>query len=168
MAADVSQGKGMLPVSNINVTPFVDVMLVLLVIFMVTAPIIQQSVEVNLPQAKASPVAGEAQPLIVTVTKDGGVYLNDNKMTLGEKKPADGKTALGEKTTLGEVGTKLLAIRGLDAQKTVYLRADRDVRYGSVLAVIGEIKGAGIEKLGMMAEPLAGPSGGSPGEANRP
>lgn len=137
MAADVSQGQDKLPLSNINVTPFVDVMLVLLVIFMVTAPIIQQGVEVNLPQAKASPVVGEAEPLIVTVTREGQVYLNDNEVT-----PA-------------ELRTKLQAIRNLDAQKPVYLRADRDVRYGSVIATIGEIKGAGIERLGMIALPLA-------------
>lgn len=126
-----------MPLSNINVTPFVDVMLVLLVIFMVTAPIIQQGVEVNLPQAKASPVVGEAEPLIVSISREGRVYLNDNEVT-----PA-------------ELRTKLQAIRNLDAQKPVYLRADRDVRYGSVIATIGEIKGAGIERLGMMALPLA-------------
>ena len=137
MAADVSRGQDKLPLSNINVTPFVDVMLVLLVIFMVTAPIIQQGVEVNLPQAKASPVVGEAEPLIVTVTREGQVYLNDNEVT-----PA-------------ELRTKLQAIRNLDAQKPVYLRADRDVRYGSVITTIGEIKGAGIERLGMIALPLA-------------
>ncbi len=137
MAADLSQGRDKLPLSNINVTPFVDVMLVLLVIFMVTAPIIQQGVEVNLPQAKAGPVANEAEPLIVTVSREGQVYLNDNEVT-----PA-------------ELRKKLQAIRNLDAQKPVYLRADRDVRYGSVVAAIGEIKGAGIEKLGMMALPLA-------------
>ncbi len=136
MAADVSRGQDKLPLSNINVTPFVDVMLVLLVIFMVTAPIIQQGVEVNLPQAKASPVVGEASPLIVTVKADGSVYLNDNEMT-----PA-------------ELGSKLRANRRLDPDKPVYLRADRDVRYGVVVATISEIKGAGIEKLGMMAEPL--------------
>jgi biopolymer transport protein TolR len=137
MAADVSQGQDKLPLSNINVTPFVDVMLVLLVIFMVTAPIIQQGVEVNLPQAKASPVVGEAEPLIVSISREGRVYLNDNEVT-----PA-------------ELRTKLQAIRNLDAQKPVYLRADRDVRYGSVITTIGEIKGAGIERLGMMALPLA-------------
>jgi biopolymer transport protein TolR len=137
MAADVSQGQDKLPLSNINVTPFVDVMLVLLVIFMVTAPIIQQGVEVNLPQAKASPVVGEAEPLIVSISREGRVYLNDNEVT-----PA-------------ELRTKLQAIRNLDAQKPVYLRADRDVRYGSVIATIGEIKGAGIERLGMIALPLA-------------
>ena len=137
MAADVSRGQDKLPLSNINVTPFVDVMLVLLVIFMVTAPIIQQGVEVNLPQAKASPVVGEAEPLIVSISREGRVYLNDNEVT-----PA-------------ELRTKLQAIRNLDAQKPVYLRADRDVRYGSVITTIGEIKGAGIERLGMIALPLA-------------
>lgn len=135
MAAEVNQGRDKLPMSNINVTPFVDVMLVLLVIFMVTAPIIQQGVEVNLPQAKAVPVEGQEDPLIVTISRDGRVYLNDNEVTATELR------------------TKLEAIRRLDAGKAVFLRADRDVRYGSVIAAIGEIKNAGIERLGMMALP---------------
>lgn len=137
MAADISQGRDKSPISNINVTPFVDVMLVLLVIFMVTAPIIQQGVEVNLPQAKASPVQDQGDPLIVTVSRDGQVYLNDNEMTPDELR------------------SKLEANRRLNPKKAVYLRADREVRYGSVMAAIGEIKAAGIEKLGMMATPLA-------------
>lgn len=137
MAADISQGRDKSPISNINVTPFVDVMLVLLVIFMVTAPIIQQGVEVNLPQAKASPVQDQGDPLIVTVSRDGQVYLNDNEMTPDELR------------------SKLEANRRLNPKKVVYLRADREVRYGSVMAAIGEIKAAGIEKLGMMATPLA-------------
>ena len=137
MAADIPQGREKSPISNINVTPFVDVMLVLLVIFMVTAPIIQQGVEVNLPQAKASPVQDQEDPLIVTISRDGQVYLNDNEMT-----PA-------------ELRSKLEANRRLNPGKAVYLRADREVRYGSVMAAIGEIKAAGIERLGMMAAPLA-------------
>lgn len=137
MAADIPQGRDKSPISNINVTPFVDVMLVLLVIFMVTAPIIQQGVEVNLPQAKASPVQDQEDPLIVTISRDGQVYLNDNEMT-----PA-------------ELRSKLEANRRLNPGKAVYLRADREVRYGSVMAAIGEIKAAGIERLGMMAAPLA-------------
>ncbi len=139
MAAEVIQGRDKAPMSNINVTPFVDVMLVLLVIFMVTAPIIQQGVEVNLPQAKAVPVEGQEDPLIVTISRDGAVYLNDNEVT-----PI-------------ELRTKLEAIRRLDPRKAVYLRADRDVRYGAVIVAIGEIKGAGIERLGMMALPLDDP-----------
>lgn len=137
MAADIPQGRDKSPISNINVTPFVDVMLVLLVIFMVTAPIIQQGVEVNLPQAKASPVQDQEDPLIVTISRDGQVYLNDNEMTPDELRG------------------KLEANRRLNPGKAVYLRADREVRYGSVMAAIGEIKAAGIERLGMMAAPLA-------------
>lgn len=137
MAADIPQGRGKSPIANINVTPFVDVMLVLLVIFMVTAPIIQQGVEVNLPQAKASPVEDQEDPLIVTISREGQVYLNDNEMD-----PT-------------ELRSKLEAISRLNARKAVYLRADREVRYGSVMAAIGEIKAAGIERLGMIAAPVA-------------
>jgi len=109
--------------------------LVLLVIFMVTAPIIQQGVQVNLPQTKASAIAGSEEPLIVTVAKDGKIYLNDNVIGLAD------------------LGTKLTAIRKLQADKQVYLRADQDVRYGTVMKTIAEIKQAGIEKLGMVSRP---------------
>ena len=134
MAADSSQRNG-LAISQINVTPLVDVMLVLLVIFMVTAPIIQQGVQVNLPQAKAGAITGTEELLVVTITKSGKVYLNDKVMTLNE------------------LGTKLSAIRKLQPDKQVYLRADRDVRYGLVMKTIAEIKQAGIERLGMVTHP---------------
>ena len=122
-------------IAQINITPLVDVMLVLLVIFMVTAPIIQQGVQVNLPQTKASAIAGSEEPLIVTVAKDGKIYLNDNVIGLAD------------------LGPKLTAIRKLQADKQVYLRADQDVRYGTVMKTIAEIKQAGIEKLGMVSRP---------------
>ncbi len=134
MAMDGSQRDGM-TISQINVTPLVDVMLVLLVIFMVTAPIIQQGVQVNLPQAKAGAIAGTEELLVVTIAKNGKLYLNDNAMTLDE------------------LGKKLRAIRKLQADKQVYLRADQDVRYGLVMKTIAEIKQAGIERLGMVTRP---------------
>ena len=134
MAMDGSQHGGM-TISQINVTPLVDVMLVLLVIFMVTAPIIQQGVQVNLPQAKAGAIAGTEELLVVTIAKNGKLYLNDNAMTLDE------------------LGKKLRAIRKLQADKQVYLRADQDVRYGLVMKTIAEIKQAGIERLGMVTRP---------------
>ena len=134
MAMDGSQHGGM-TISQINVTPLVDVMLVLLVIFMVTAPIIQQGVQVNLPQAKAGAITGTEELLVVTIAKNGKVYLNDNAMTLDE------------------LGKKLSAIRKLQADKQVYLRADQDVRYGLVMKTIAEIKAAGIERLGMVTRP---------------
>lgn len=132
MAMDASSQREGSAISQINVTPLVDVMLVLLVIFMVTAPIIQQGVQVNLPQAKSNAIAGTEEHLVVTVAKDGKIYLNDNAMSLRE------------------LGQKLRAIKRLQASKQVYLRADQDVRYGVVMKTIAEIKQAGIEKLGMV------------------
>lgn len=134
MAMDASSQREA-TISQINVTPLVDVMLVLLIIFMVTAPIIQQGVQVNLPQAKTSAIPGTEEYLIVTVAKNGKVYLNDNAMTLTE------------------LGEKLRAIKKLQADKQVYLRADQDVRYGAVMSAIAEIKQAGIERLGMVTSP---------------
>jgi biopolymer transport protein TolR len=135
MAMDTSSQRDGTTISQINVTPLVDVMLVLLVIFMVTAPIIQQGVQVNLPQAKAGAIPGTEELLVVTVAKNGKIYLNDNPMTLGE------------------LGEKLRAIRKLQTDKQVYLRADQDVRYGVVMKTIAEIKQAGIERLGMVTRP---------------
>lgn len=137
MAIDSSPQRNGTTISQINVTPLVDVMLVLLVIFMVTAPIIQQGVQVNLPQAKAGAIPGKEEQLVVTITRNGRIYLNDNPMTLAE------------------LGVKLRAIRQLQQDKEVYLRADQDVRYGVVMRTIAEIKQAGIEKLGMVTRPLS-------------
>src|ERR671937_317743 len=119
-----TSGSGRQTLTEINVTPLVDVMLVLLVIFMVTAPIIQQGVQVNLPQAKAGAIAGSEEPLVVTIARNGRIFLNDNP------------------TTADELGKKLRAIRKLQADKQVYLRADQDVRYGLVMKTIAEIKQA--------------------------
>lgn len=135
MAIDSSSQRNGSTISQINVTPLVDVMLVLLVIFMVTAPIIQQGVQVNLPQAKAGAIPGKEEQLVVAITRGGKIYLNDNPMTLSE------------------LGTKLRAIRQLRQDREVYLRADQDVRYGIVMRTIAEIKQAGIEKLGMVTRP---------------
>jgi biopolymer transport protein TolR len=137
MAVDSSSQRDGTTISQINVTPLVDVMLVLLVIFMVTAPIIQQGVQVNLPQAKAGAIPGKEEQLVVTINRNGRIYLNDNPMTLSE------------------LGQKLRAIRQAQQNKEVYLRADQDVRYGVVIKAIAEIKQAGIEKLGMVTRPLS-------------
>ena len=131
MAMDGSSQRDATTISQINVTPLVDVMLVLLVIFMVTAPIIQQGVHVNLPQAKAGAIPGTEELLVVTIAKNGKVYLNDNPLTLAE------------------LGDKLRAIRKLQTDKQVYLRAEQYVRYGLVMNAVAEIKQAGIERLGM-------------------
>jgi biopolymer transport protein TolR len=122
-------------ISNINVTPLVDVMLVLLVIFMVTAPILQQGVNINLPKVKAAALTGEEQQLVVAVNRSGQVYLNDTLVTLPE------------------LGPKLHAIVKLRPDRQVFLRADQRVPYGDVMRVIATVKGAGIERLGMVTEP---------------
>jgi biopolymer transport protein TolR len=135
MAMDPSSSRDSTTIAQINVTPLVDVMLVLLVIFMVTAPIIQQGVQVNLPQAKAAAIPGSEQLLVVSIAKNGKIYLNDNVMTLDE------------------LGSKMRAIRANEAEKQVYVRADQDVRYGLVMKTIAELKQAGIERVGMVTRP---------------
>jgi biopolymer transport protein TolR len=118
--------------SEINVTPFVDVMLVLLVIFMVTAPLLQQGVDVNLPQAKGKDLPPEERITLV-IKKNGIISMNDNPVSMTEMRK------------------KLQAISKLNPN--VFLKADKDVPYGFVVEVMGEIKEAGIEKLGMITEP---------------
>jgi biopolymer transport protein TolR len=135
MAMDSTPQREGTSISQINVTPLVDVMLVLLVIFMVTAPIIQQGVQVNLPQARAGAVAGDEEPLIVSITQNGRLYLNDNVISLSD------------------LGKKLRSVRQLRKDKEVYLRADQNVRYGVVMKAIEVIKEAGIVKLGMVTRP---------------
>lgn len=118
--------------SEINVTPFVDVMLVLLVIFMVTAPLLQQGIDVNLPKAKGRDLPPEERISLV-IKKDGAVYMNDNPVSITDMRQ------------------KLEAISKLNPN--VYLKADKGVPYGFVVEVIGEIKDAGIERLGIVTEP---------------
>jgi biopolymer transport protein TolR len=137
MAVDFSSDRNTAEISQINVTPLVDVMLVLLVIFMVAAPIIQQGVQVNLPQAQAGAIASDEEPLVVSITQNGRIHLNDNPITLSE------------------LGKKLRAVRQINKDKEVYLRADQNVRYGVVMKTIEEIKEAGIVKLGMVTRPPA-------------
>jgi biopolymer transport protein TolR len=122
-------------ISQINVTPLVDVMLVLLVIFMVTAPILQQGVAVNLPRVRAGALTGEDVQLVVSVTARGDLYLNDTRMT---------EQGLGD---------KLRAILREQPQRQVFLRADAGVRYGEVMRVMAVVKEVGVERLGMVTEP---------------
>ena len=118
--------------SEINVTPFVDVMLVLLVIFMVTAPLLQQGVDVNLPKAKGKDLPPEERISIV-IKRDRTIYMNETPLTIPQ------------------MCGKLEAISKLNPN--IFLKADKDVPYGLVVEVMGEIKEAGIEKLGMITEP---------------
>ena len=123
--------------SQINVTPLVDVMLVLLVIFMVTTPILQQGVGVELPRVEADSMAGQEDQLVVAVSREGEVYLNAAELEI---------EAL--QTTLAA------AVRNRPDQ-TVYLRADRNVMYGRVVEVMAAVRRAGVVRLGMVTEALA-------------
>jgi biopolymer transport protein TolR len=118
--------------SEINVVPLVDVMLVLLIIFMVTAPMLQQGIDVDLPQARGKDLPAEERVAIV-IKKGGAIYMNDNPVSMAE------------------LTKRLSAISKLNPN--VFLKADRDVPYGLVAEVMGEIRHAGIEKLGMITEP---------------
>jgi len=118
--------------SEINVTPFVDVMLVLLVIFMVTAPLLQQGIDVNLPKAKGKDLPPEERITLI-IKRDGVIYMNNDPVSLSE------------------MSRKLKSVSKLNPN--VFLKADKDVPYGFVVEVMGDIKEAGIEKLGMITEP---------------
>lgn len=137
MAFDAGQ-RGKLA-SQINVTPLVDVMLVLLIIFMVTAPIIQQGVEVSIPKVKAAALKSNEQEFVVSITRDGETYLNDTKL-----QPS-------------ELTDKLEAISHTRPDLQVFIRADEQVAYGEVVRTMAAIKAAGIENVGMVTqEPEAG------------
>ncbi len=128
-----SEGGG--SISDINVTPLVDVMLVLLVIFMVTAPILQQGVSIELPKVAAAPLAGEEEQLVVNVSKTGQVFLNDTPMAL-------------EALT-----TKLAAIRAARPDRQVFVRADQSVSYGEVMKTMAAVRESGLTKVGLVTEP---------------
>ncbi len=121
--------------SDINVTPFVDVMLVLLIIFMVTAPLMIQGVEVTLPQTTTKELKTPEDPLILTVNKKGEISLERHIIELED------------------LEAKLKTISEYRTDKEVLLRADKDLSYGFVLKVVAAAKRAGIEKLGMITEP---------------
>lgn len=122
--------------SDINVTPFVDVMLVLLIIFMVTAPMMIQGVDVSLPKTTSEPLASEKDHIVITIDSNNRIYINDYHVTLDFLKE------------------KLIKIFQGRSDREVYLRADKEIPYGVVVRVMSEIKGAGIERLGMVTEPI--------------
>jgi biopolymer transport protein TolR len=123
--------------SQINVTPFVDVMLVLLIIFMVTAPMMETGVDVNLPEVADAPALRHApEPLVITVEKNGAISVGRSKVDNPEQ--------------LVPVLTQIMQGR---KDGEVFLQADRDVPYGRVVQVMAAIRKAGIDKLGMVAQP---------------
>ena len=126
--------------SEINVVPYIDVTLVLLVIFMITAPLLTQGVQVDLPQATAKPVdAQDRETLVVTVDRDGRYYLDDRRIAADELK------------------RKVSAILRVRPQTPVMIRGDRKVDYGRVVQAMALLQGAGAPSVGLITEPAAKP-----------
>jgi len=121
--------------SDINVTPFVDVMLVLLIIFMVTAPMMIQGVDISLPETTSAPLASEEEPLLISIDKDGKIYIN--KVSVAGDFFRD----------------KLETLLEGHAEQQVLLRADKRVAYGTVVHIMSQIKEAGVVKLGVVTVP---------------
>lgn len=141
MAMSVSQGGGRgarrrrersRPMSEINVTPFVDVMLVLLVIFMVTAPLLTAGVQVDLPKAQTSVIAESDEPLSVSIDLAGRIFLQDSEIQLSK------------------LAARLIAVTGANPDIRIFLRGDKAIDYGRVMQVMGTINSAGFSKVALI------------------
>ena len=126
------------PMSDINVTPMVDVMLVLLVIFMITAPLLTVGVPIDLPRTEAAIIPGQDEPLTVTVDAEGRVYLQETEIDLGALAP------------------RLVAIAGNNPDVRIFVRGDRAINYGRVMEVMGSVNGAGFKRVALVTESRAG------------
>ena len=122
------------PMSEINVTPLVDVMLVLLVVFMVTAPLLTVGVPVELPQTQAPPINEPKEPLTITVNKEGAVYIQETTVTIENLVP------------------RLQGITGSNPDAVLYVRGDKEINYGRVLEVMSLVTAAGFHKVSLVAE----------------
>ena len=127
--------KKRLPIAQINITPLVNVMLVLLVIFMITAPMLQQGVTVALPKVSAKPLGEVRQQLVLAITSDGAVRLD------------------GAPVTVNELSGKLTPLFSADPDRPIRVRADKSVPYGKVAEVMAAVQRSGAKKIGMVTEP---------------
>ncbi len=122
------------PIAEINVTPMVDVMLVLLVVFMVTAPLLTVGVQVDLPKTKAGLIRDQVEPLAVTVKASGQIYLQDAEVELSALAP------------------RLIAITGANPDVRIFVRGDKAIEYGRVMQVMGTLNAAGFKKVALITE----------------
>ncbi len=125
---------GYRPMADINVTPLVDVMLVLLIVFMVTAPLLTVAVPVDLPKAQARSINQDKEPLVVSIDAQGRVYLQETV------------------TELDALVAKLKAVTGANADARIFVRGDKGVTYGRIMEVMGTINAAGFNKVALVAE----------------
>ena len=142
MGMQTGNGGGRSVLSEINVTPFVDVMLVLLVIFMVTTPILYQGVDVDLPKTDSQPIPAldREKKVVVTLNSDGEIFIEKEQLSLSELR-------IEIRTLMSEQGKEV-------REEDVFLRADTSVPYGTVVEVMSEIRNAGVTKLGLITEPI--------------
>jgi biopolymer transport protein TolR len=122
------------PMADINVTPLVDVMLVLLVVFMITAPLLTVGVPVDLPQTQAPPINEPKEPLVITVNRDGAIFISETSVPVDSLVP------------------KLQAITGSNPDAVLYVRGDKEINYGRVLEVMSLVTAAGFHKVSLVAE----------------
>ncbi len=127
------RGRAARPISEINVTPFVDVMLVLLIVFMVTAPLLTAGVPIDLPQASVQPLAVDKKPIMVTIDPDGKIFVGEDEVTMETVVP----------TITGLTNGSL--------DERIYVRGDRTASYGTIMSVMGTINGAGFKQIGLVA-----------------
>ena len=127
------QSKG--PMSEINVTPFVDVMLVLLIIFMVTAPLLTVGVQVDLPESAADSLPDDQEPLTLTINSKGEIFIQEHQIEYNKMIP------------------KILAIAKNRTDTRIYVRGDKTINYGRVLEVMGTLSGSGFTKVALISEP---------------
>ncbi len=122
------------PMADINVTPFVDVMLVLLIVFMVTAPLMTVGVPIDLPKTKAAEINDSDEPLVITLNKDGVIFIQESKIEL------ESLTA------------RLMAIAGNNSDIRIFIRGDKNLEYGTVMQVMGQITSSGFKKVALLAK----------------
>ncbi len=122
------------PVTDINIAPFVDVMLVLVVIFMIAAPLVSVGVPIDLPKARVNPVNAEREPLVVTIDRDGRIFLQETEI------PAEALIP------------RLVAVSAENAELRIFVRGDREINYGRIIEVMGLVNEAGFSKVALIAE----------------
>ena len=132
----MSRNLKLKPLSEINVTPFVDVMLVLLIIFMVTAPLLTVGVQVDLPESNADTLQSDNEPLEVTINAEGNIFIQETEITLKELIP------------------KLIAITDNRLDTKIYVRGDEVIDYGRVMKLLGELSGSGFSKVALITKPI--------------
>ena len=148
---DSDSAGGFRPVAEINVTPLVDVMLVLLIVFMVAAPLMTVGVPLQLPKSAAAKVAEPKEPLVVSIDKDGKVFLGEEELSEDDVLP------------------RLEALATDDDEQVVLVRGDKTISYGRLMEVMGEVSNAGFKKVSLIAEMApGGGAGGTPGTPGMP